>query len=60
MLLFSVSMIKLVGWGRTKTQRTQVFHMLVPSFFSRCEEFNLLLPLLRNGCACSLIDPFVF
>ena len=27
-------------------------------FFSRCEEYNLLLPLLRNGC--SLIDPFVF
>ena len=29
------------------------------TFFSRCEEYNLLLLLLRNGCACSLIDPSV-
>ena len=29
-----------------------------PFFFSRCEEYNLLLPLLRNSCY--LIDPFVF
>ena len=43
------------GW--TKTQGTQAFHILVPSFFSRCQEYNFL-PLLRNGC--SLIDPFVF
>ena len=60
MLLFSVSIIKLEAWGRTKTQRTQAFHILVLSFFSRSEECNLLLPLLRNGCACSLIDTFVF
>ena len=60
MLLSSVSMIKLVAWGRRKIQRTQVFQMLVPSFFSRYEEYNLLLRLLRNGCTCSLVDPFVF
>ena len=54
----SVSMIKLESWRRTKTKRTQAFHILVPSFFSRCEEYNFLLPLLRNSC--SLIDPFVF
>ena len=53
----SVSMIKLESWRRTKTKRTQAFHILVPSFFSRCEEYNFLLPLLRNSC--SLIDPFV-
>ena len=58
--LLSVSIIILEAWGRKKTQRTQAFHILVPSCFSRCEEYNLLLPLLRNGCACSLIDPFVF
>ena len=39
-------------------QRTQAFRILVPSFFSQCEQCNLLLPLLRN-CS-SLIDPFVF
>ena len=60
MLLFSVFMIKLEAWGKTKTQRTQTFHILVPSFFSWCEEYNLLLPLLRKGCVCFLIDPFVF
>ena len=27
-------------------------------FFSRCEQYNFLLPLLRN--CCSLIDPFVY
>ena len=54
----SVSMIKLELWGRTKSKRTQVFHILVPSFFSRCEEYIFLLRLLRNSC--SLIDPFVF
>ena len=53
-----VSMIKLEARRRTKTQRTQAFHILVPSFFFRCEKYNLLLPLLRNSC--SLIDPFVF
>ena len=52
----SVSMITLEAPGRTEAQRTQVFQMLV--LFSRCEEYNLLLPLLRNGC--SFIDPFVF
>ena len=31
---------------------------LVTFFFSRCEEYNFLLPLLRNGF--SLIEPFVF
>ena len=56
MLLFSVFMIKLEAWGKTKTQRTQAFHILVPSFFSWCEEYNLLLPLLRNGCTYFLID----
>ena len=54
----SVSMIKLESWRRTKTKRTQAFHVLVPSFFSRCEEYDFLLPLLRNSC--SLIDPFLF
>ena len=58
LLLPSVFMIKLTAWGRTKTQRTQTFHILVASFFSWCEEYNLLLPLLRK--ACSLIYPFVF
>ena len=52
----SVSMITLEAPERTEAQRTQVFQMLV--LFSRCEEYNLLLPLLRNGC--SFIDPFVF
>ena len=28
--------------------------------FLGCEECDLLLPVLRNGCACSLIDPFLF
>ena len=28
-------------------------------FLSWCEEYNLLFPLLGNGCTCSLIDPFV-
>ena len=41
-------------------QRSESPHILVPSFFSGCEECKLLLPLLRNVCACSLIDPFVF
>ena len=27
-------------------------------FFFRCEEYNLLPPVLRNGC--SLVDSFVF
>ena len=58
MLLSSVSVIKLEAWSRAKTQRTQAFHILVPFFFSRYEEYNLLLPLPRKGC--SLIDPFVF
>ena len=57
MLLFSVFMIKLESWMRTKTKKTQAFHILVPSFFSRCMEYNFLLPLLRNSCY--LIDPFV-
>ena len=58
MLLFSVSMIELESWRRTKVRRTQVFNILTPSFFCLCEEYNFLLPLLRNRC--SLIDPFVF
>ena len=56
--VFSASMTKLEAWVSTKTQRTLAFHILVSSFFSWCEEYNLLLPLLRN--CCSLIDPFVF
>ena len=60
MLFFSVFMIKLEAWGRRKTQRTQAFHILVPSFFSRCEEYNLLFPVLRNDCVCSLIDPHLY
>ena len=60
MLFFSVSMIKLEAWGRTKTQRTQAFHILVRSFFSRCEEYNLLFPVLRNDCVCSLINPHLY
>ena len=60
MLLFSVIMIKLESWGKKKTQRSESPHILVPSFFSGCEECKLLLPLVRNVCACSLIDPFVF
>ena len=47
----SVSMIKLESWRRTKTKRTQAFYKLVPSSFSRCEEYNFLLPLLRNSCS---------
>ena len=35
-----------------------MFHILLPSFFSRSKECNLLLPLLKNGC--SLIDPLVY
>ena len=31
---------------------------VLPTFFSCCEKYNLLLPLLRNGS--SLIDPFVY
>ena len=58
MLISSVSVMKLESWMKTKTKRTQAFHVLVSSFFSRCEENNFLLPLLRNSC--SLIDPFVF
>ena len=54
----SVSMIKLELWRRKKTKRTQAFHILVPSFFFRCEEYNFLLPLLRSSF--SLIDRFVF
>ena len=49
---------KIGSMGKKQTQRTQVFHILAPFFFSRYEEYHLLLPLLRNGC--SLIDPFVF
>ena len=51
---------KIGSMGEEKDQRTHAFHILEPSFFSWCEEYNLLLPLLRNGCACFLIDPFVF
>ena len=29
----------------------QLFHILVPSFFSRCEKYNLLLRLLRDSCS---------
>ena len=54
----SVSMIKLESWRRTKTKRNQAFHILVPSFFSRCKEYSFLLLLLWNSC--SLIDSFVF
>ena len=28
-------------------QKRRGFHMLVPYFFSRCEQYNLLLPLLK-------------
>ena len=48
-IIFSIH-DKLKGWRRTKTPMTQEFHILVPSFFSRCEEYNLLLALLRNCC----------
>ena len=58
MLLSSVSKRKLDAWEKTKTQRNQAFHILVLFFFSQCEEYNLLLLLLRNGCC--LIDPFAF
>ena len=58
MLLSSVSKIKLDAWEKTKTQRNQAFHIVVLFFFSRCEKYNLLLLLLRNGCC--LIDPFTF
>ena len=58
MLLSSVSEIKLDAWEKTKTQRTQAFHMLVLFFISRSEEYNLSLPLMRNGCC--LIDIFAF
>ena len=51
-------LIKLEAWRRTKIQRTQAFHILVPFFFSWCEKYNFVFPLLRNGC--SLIKPFVF
>ena len=34
---------------KEKTQMTQGFPILVPSFFLRCEEYNLLLLVLRNG-----------
>ena len=36
----SVSMMNLESWRRTKTKRTQAFLILVPSFFSLCEEYN--------------------
>ena len=39
-IIFSFHRIKLEAWRRTKTQRTQTFHILVPFFFSRCEEYN--------------------
>ena len=58
MLLSSVSKINLGAWEKTKTQRNQAFHILVLFFFSQCEECNLLLPLLRNGCC--LVDSFAF
>ena len=58
MLLSSVSKRKLDAWEKTKTQRNQAFHILVLFFFSQCEEYNLLLLLMRNGCC--LIDPFAF
>ena len=28
-------------------QKRRGFHILVPYFFSRCEQYNLLLPLLK-------------
>ena len=43
-------MITLQAWRRIKTQRTQVFHILVLSFFSWCNEYTLLPSLLRNVC----------
>ena len=36
----------------------KAFYTLIPSFPSRYEEYNLLLPVLRN--VCSLTDPFVY
>ena len=54
LLLSSVAMITLEAWRNTKTQRTQVFHILVLSFFSWCKEYNLLPSLLKN--VCFLID----
>ena len=39
-------------------QKRRGLHILLPYFFSRCEQYNLLLPLLRN--CCSLVDPFVY
>ena len=50
LLLSSVAMITLEAWRNTKTQRTQVFHILVLSFFSWCNEYTLLPSLLRNVC----------
>ena len=59
MLLSSVSMRKLEALRRTRTQRTQAFHILVvPSFHFWCEKYDLLLRVLKNGF--SLIDSFVY
>ena len=59
MLLSSVSMRKLEALRRTRTQRTQAFHILVvPSFRFWCEKYDLLLRVLKNGF--SLIDSFVY
>ena len=58
MLLFSVFMTKLEALRRAITQMTQTFHILVPSFFFRCEEYNLLFHVLGNDG--SLIDAFVY
>ena len=51
--LSSLSMIK----EDKNAEGSRISHTGVSSFFSRCEQYDLLLPLLRN--CCSLIDPFV-
>ena len=49
---------KIESMGEDKDPEDSSFSYTGTFPFSRCEEYNLLLPLLKNGCF--LIDPYVF